>query len=418
MSTPPPADPGTQPDRRPPEPPPPGYYEDEVSLADLVRTLIRRKWVLLGTWAAVMALAAAYLMVTPESRRQFGILSIGMVVTEGAGGSIEMMPIEDPATALARIRDAYLPAELATLSGSGDEPKAGSLTVKNPKETTLIVLEAFADATHEQAVQGLIRRIGERLIAAHEAIAKVSRERFSARLERARARLAELRDDRLFEVQRRALRGRLEELKRERESVRDARSILERKIKALETREALLRRELERLARELVQADADRKAAVQGGPDPATAIALLLIASEIERMEERRQRLLSEREVELPTRIAELRNALKDNERRLKALDEEIAKTNLELAALAAQRERDIEKQQASVAEAEALLATIRPTAWVQPPRADPNEFRPKPALVLVLGLVGGGVLGFLAAFLAEFAASLKKEGGGATNQA
>ena len=402
MSTPPAANPGAQPCRRPPEPAPPAYYEDEVSLADLVRTLIRRKWVLLGTWAAVMALAAVYLMVTPESRRQFGILSIGMVATEGASGSIEMMPIEDPATALARIRDAYLPAELASLSGSDDELEAGSLTVKNPKDTTLIVLEAFADATHERAVQQLMRRIGERFIAAHEAVAKVSRERFSARLEKARTRLAELRDDRIFEVQRRAIRLKLEELKRQRESMRDARIVLERKIKALEAREPLIRRELERLARELAQANVARKAAIGKGSDPTTAMALLLITNQIERMEERREQLLTERDVELPKRLAELHKTLKDNERRLKALDEEIAKARSEFAALVAQRERDIERQQAAVAEVEALVAATRPTTWIQPPRADPNEVRPNPAMVLALALVGGVFLGLVAAFGTE----------------
>ncbi len=409
MSTPTAADPGAQPGRRPPEPLPPAYYEDEVSLADLVRTLIRRKWVLLGTWAAVMALAAVYLMVTPESRRQFGILSIGMVATEGAGGSIEMMPIEDPATTLARIRDAYLPAELASLSGSDDEPEAGSLTAKNPKETTLIVLEGFASAANEQAVRTLIRKIGERLIADHEATSEVSRERFAARLEKARARLAELRDDRLFELRRRAIRLKLEELKRERESMRDARTVLEQRVKALEARESLIRRELERLARELVQADADLKAAIKGGPAPTTAMALLLVNSQIWRMEERRVRLLAEREVELPTRLAELRKALKDNERQLAILDGKIAKTHLELAALEAQRERDIEKQQAAVAEAEALVAATRSTAWVQPPQADPNKVRPKSALVLALGLLGGGMLGLLAAFLVEFASNPRR---------
>jgi len=259
-------------------------------------------------------------------------------------------------------------------------------------------------------MQALIREVGEKLIAAHEAVAEAARERFAARLEKARARLAELHDDRLFEARRATARLALENLKRKRQGVRDARIVLERKIKALEAREALIRRELGRLARELAQADASRKAAVSGGSDPTTAMALLLITSQIERMEERRQRLLTEREVELPKRLAELRKALKDNERRLKALDEEIAKAHLELAALEAQRESNIEKQQTVVAEAEALLVSVRPTSWVQSPRADPKEVRPKPVPVLAFSLIGGAFLGLLAAFGAELVSSLRTD--------
>lgn len=407
MSTPPAASPDTQPDRRPPEPPPPAYYEDEVSLADLVRTLIRRKWVLLITWAAVVALAATYLMLVPESRRQFGILSIGVVASEGAGGSIEMVPIEDTATALARIKDAYLPAELAILSESGDKLGSSSLTVKNPKGTMLIVLEGFASTADEQHMQTLIRKVGKKLIAAHDAVAEATRERFAARLEKARARLAELRDDRLFEAQRAAARLTLENLKRERRGVRDARIVLERKIKALGARESLIRRELGRLAHELVQADASRKAAIGKGSDPTTAMALLLITSQIERMEERRQQLLTEREVELPKRLAELRKALEDNARRLSMLDEKIAKAELDLAALEAKRERDIEKQQAAVAEAEALVSAIRPTAWVQPPRPDPRYKKPQIVHILISAFVVGAFLGILAALTVQWVSTI-----------
>jgi len=139
MSTPPAASPDTQPDRRPPEPPPPAYYEDEVSLADLVRTLIRRKWVLLGTWAAVVAFAVVYLLVVPESRRQFGILSIGLVANEG-GDTITLVSVEDTTTAVARIKDAYIPSVLGPLA-DGDVHLDVELSVKNPKKTSLIVIE-------------------------------------------------------------------------------------------------------------------------------------------------------------------------------------------------------------------------------------------------------------------------------------
>lgn len=54
---------------------PPYAYADEISLRDLVRSIGEQKWVLLGVWFAVVALAAIYLLTArPEYRAEVHLL--------------------------------------------------------------------------------------------------------------------------------------------------------------------------------------------------------------------------------------------------------------------------------------------------------------------------------------------------------
>ncbi len=57
-------------------------YDDEIDLRDLARTLIRRKWLILGTAMACLVLAVVYWLSRPVDVALKTVLEVGQVISD------------------------------------------------------------------------------------------------------------------------------------------------------------------------------------------------------------------------------------------------------------------------------------------------------------------------------------------------
>ena len=371
------------------------YRDDdrEISLADIIAVLVQNKWLFLGMWSTVVAAAVIYLLVTPTSYRHFGVLSIGRIPELSGNGAFKLVAVEDPATATARVKDGYIP--VAMVARHGDNGRF-DVTVTNPRNTSLLVLETYAPDASADMAKALLQKIGDRLVQDHERISGYAVNRLQAQLKAAQAKLAELRDDRLFETQLSEQRQALADLQRERQALADARRLVLQKIEGADTSLKLAQEELARLERQLADLEVSRKQVLGGGSDPTRAMSILLIATQIDQAEDRRARILQDIRITIPQTREQLKKDLRDLDRKVTSTDESIKTAKAKFNALQAERERSIEKQKAAVAEAEALLAAVRSTGWALTPSTDWTTVRPMPAVLLGLAIFGGAFLALL----------------------
>ena len=377
------------------------YRDDdrEISLADIIAVLVQNKWLFLGVWSAIVAAAVIYLLVTPTSYRHFGVLSIGRIPELAAGGALTLTPVEDPATATARVKDGYIPVAMA--ASLGDNGRF-DVTVINPRNTSLLVLETYAPDASADMAKALLQKIGDRLVQDHERISAYAVNRLQAQLKAAQAKLAELQDDRLFETQLSEQRQALADLQRERQALADARRLVLQKIEGADTSLKLAQEELARLERQLADLEVSRKQVLRGGSDPTRAMSILLIATQIDQAEDRRAWLLQDIRITIPQTREQLRKDLRDLDRKVISTNESIKTAEAKFNALQAERERSIEKQKAAVAEAEALLAAVQPTRWAQYPQRDETKRRPRGSTIISGAIVGGLIAALFLVFVAQ----------------
>ncbi len=377
------------------------YHDDDrqISLADIIAVLVQNKWLFLGMWSAVVAAAVIYLLVTPTSYRHFGVLSIGRIPELSDNGAFKLIAVEDPATATARVKDGYIPA--VTLAGPENDGRP-KVTVTNPRNTSLLVLETYAPDASADMAKALLQEIGDRLVTDHARISNHASGRLKARLDAQNVKLAELQDDELFGLRMQQQRQALANLKRDRQALADTRRLVVRKIADTDRRLKLVEEELGRLERQLADLEASRKGVLNAGSDPTRAMSILLITSQVERIEDRRARLQQEMNISLPQAREKLEKQLRDLDRKAKKLAESIKIAKAKLGALQAERERSIEKQKATIAEAEAMLASVQPTRWVQHPQRDETKRRPRESLITAGAIVGGLIAALFLVFVAQ----------------
>lgn len=381
----------------------PDIAQRQVSFIDILSIIIRRWRVFATAFAGVVLMALLYVIVVPKEHRYFGSLSIGVMAMEDGVGAIEFLAIESPATVVARITNVYAPTVSATREELDGRRDACNLEVVNPRDTTIIVLECFAPATDAVEVQEFIKEVGNRILDVHGAMIAATQKRYGAQLDNVKVNLAEVRDNRLFDAKSASVELKLYEYEQEMESLKEDRRLLDQQLKMIDVRSRLVSQELEQLDSTIATADSRLDAADDQASDPTRAMALLLISTQIERMRERHEMLITTLKIELPTEAALLQKKIGDNERRLETLKEEVSKLRLDLTALNAQRELNIEKQQAMVSRAASFLSATRPTEWIHEPSKDFAQGRPRAAIVIGLGVVLGIVVGALISMVTEF---------------
>lgn len=136
---------------------PPLHADDEISLVDLAKLLVRRWKAMAGIFTAVVLMALVYVLMQPPS---YTYTSIYQVAESGAGE-----PLETPAALVARTQNLYLgTATRELMAAEGVEDLDFETRVTNPEETQIIKLsstapEALADrveAHHRQLLNDLL----------------------------------------------------------------------------------------------------------------------------------------------------------------------------------------------------------------------------------------------------------------------
>lgn len=149
---------------------PPRYADDEVSLVDLAKILIRRKVTMFVTAFTVVVLALVYTLIRSE---KFEYVSIYQVAEQEVGE-----PMNAIAGLTALIDRSFLPAVKRTY----DEENLPKIATANPKGTPLIVLETVTISKNEELITKMHQQIFDKLLAYEQQRVEGLREKLNQEL--------------------------------------------------------------------------------------------------------------------------------------------------------------------------------------------------------------------------------------------
>ncbi|MBK1669486.1 hypothetical protein CKO28_15715 [Rhodovibrio sodomensis] len=364
----------------------PAAAADEISLFDIWNVLVRRRWVVLTVFVLVTAIAAAVALTRPTTYQLSQTIQVGEVdagsvfettgrradmpvgrqaASEGVNiyldaprDAVDLNYFDTPETAATELHNLHIPAARSAFNADEGQEAAltASVSAQAVENTQLIRMTAEVPATRVGAYEELMSHAAERLVAAHEEAEKLTRRRFENAVTEARNAAAAIRDR--LAARRSAL-----------ERVGIQRDLIKARIKDLE--------------QVVERTQSARLKAIEGQPDVAQAMSMLLVANELRQAKGELNALRERLAVELPADKAELENEVASLERRL------------------AVAEGEVEALQAG-------MAGFKGTRVVTSPQRSGGPTGTPWAVIVALGAILGGVAGVLAAFFAEFVSAAR----------
>ncbi|GHC35055.1 Wzz/FepE/Etk N-terminal domain-containing protein [Aidingimonas halophila] len=131
-------------------------YDDEISLVDLAKILIKRWKLMTAIFLVVVLGAVAYALMLPTTYRYTSIYN---VAEEGAGA-----PLEDPNSLVAKANNLYLgPITRELIANEGLERLPFDTQIDNPSETLLVTITSDAQSDNAALVESLHEAMLSRL---------------------------------------------------------------------------------------------------------------------------------------------------------------------------------------------------------------------------------------------------------------
>lgn len=153
--------------------------DDEISLVDLAKVLIKRWKTLLFTFLLVVGGVIAYALLQERTYQYVSIYQ----VAERAAGEGELAGLEGPNSVIAKINNLYLgPVTRELHDSEGLERLPFEVSAGNPTNTLLVRIGSEASERHAELVSQMHERLLERVIEGQQALYERSRERLEQQL--------------------------------------------------------------------------------------------------------------------------------------------------------------------------------------------------------------------------------------------
>ncbi|MCE8040698.1 lipopolysaccharide biosynthesis protein [Halomonas daqingensis] len=161
--------------------------DDEISLVDLAKVLIKRWKTLLFTFLLVVGGVIAYALLQERTYQYVSIYQ----VAERAAGEGELAGLESPNSVIAKINNLYLgPVTRELHDSEGLERLPFDVTTSNPADTLLVRISTETSERHAELASQMHERMLERVIEDQQALYERSRARLEQQLEGAQQALS------------------------------------------------------------------------------------------------------------------------------------------------------------------------------------------------------------------------------------
>jgi len=368
---------------------------DEVSAIDLWRVLVRRRRMVAAVFALSLVAGVAQALLTKASYTYHTVVEIG----RDGGGKL----LDSPDTVLAKLDKAYIPQTLRDYAERNQSPKRFKIDVRVPKGSELVMLESRGPADLASVYLLLQGAVADKLIRDHQRTIDQIDRQYKAELARARVKLDELQDQRIFTVQEKALQGEIARGKQRVESLKDQAKLIEAQQKRLDETKHLLAQQIAEAKAFLAVSGESRGKAVTEATDEAKAMTLLMIDSSIAESRSRVAGLEERLYIGLENERERLGKQLADDRREQATEAGTVSELEGRLVKLRVDHEREIDLHQQTIAEIEAKIAALRGTHPLLAPMQSLEPTGTSRRFIVAMA----GVLGLIAGLFAAFGAEL-----------
>lgn len=322
--------------------------EEEINLIDIIRILVKRKWLIISGTLLCLVVAVAVSLVLPKVYKVSFVADIGMV-QRGDG----MEPIESPENVKSKIEMGYSFAAMQALNIPEDE--FPDILVKIPKKTRLIEMAVKTDDTEEG--QSILQHIKGMLLEEHGKLL----DQYRVKLENA--------------IKGIALR---------KAAVYDAKKVLEKKLKILQSSKKDTREQMNEVGKRIEDLWKEKKK-INLKANPDNTLSLLVFTNEVQANQRYYNQLQDKLNVSLANQEVTLNNNLQNNERERQKLELERLKY-------------------------ESQLNALQETTIIKEPSFSEKPVSPKKRLIVALAGVIGLMASIFLAFFMEFVEKYRLE--------
>lgn len=357
--------------------------DDEIDLVDLFLVLLKHKYKILFVTILCAVLGSVYAFFLPTTYKYTTSIDIGRFYPDGAEGQPTL--IEPVGTVQSKLEENYIPSIFGNFANSGKlEISTIKTDVKVPKDSNLLILESkglLDDSTiHHEAHKSIVNT----LINSQKSMIEDQKSDVKTRLERARLKLSQMEDERLFDIRKKALEDQLADAERKLDNLKNQKlfavkeekvkddiekaqqdleklqdkSIFAIKLKALEEQIKNSQRNLASLQeqREIINADVSdlsklqsmleadaqrikgnieknletRAQAAAEADSASAAMTLLLMDNQIQESESRLQQIRQRLEIGLADQRRKLERSLSENSRAIEAAQAKVEQLKLQ----------------------------------------------------------------------------------------
>ncbi len=320
----------------------------EISLVDLALVVWRHRRPAFFTVLTFAALGIAAALVLPKKYAYTTTIEIGSRVEDG-----KVMPIEAPDTALAKLKEGYIPqARRHYLEAHPEVDKQFVVEARVPKGSGLVVLESTAPEQDGAAYQYIQGQAVQTLVADHGRVFENQRTDIALAKQRAEGQLRALVDQE---------------------------ALLKTRIERLKSRAQLLEQQIADTRQLIEGATANRSRAVAEARDEARAMTLLMLDSEVRANRARLAELQQQLQIDLATERDTLQAELQENQRSQARQQAEV---------------QHFDQQLKNLQETRAMVLGMQSLKPVGTSRS----------LIVLLSILLGGLLALLVPLVLEFA--------------
>lgn len=428
--------------------------DDEISLADLWNTLVRRRRTIAITTLVFTLAASAYAFLKPVQYNYNTALEIGSYPVETENGRDRRI-IEPSENVERKLRLAYIPLARSQMGNTNTNTNTNNVprvTLSKESGSRLFILTSQGTTEARANITELHQRILDLLIADNN---KALHNLIEQQQSKIRTQQAELAHQSQKSVQQANLKA-LEEQHQKAIQKRDAldqdyavtlanldaqqqtikvdlldnkatRDQLKASVKRIDEREQLLNEQITAIQHRLAQLQKERDAAIAEASQNANAVAVLMVGSEVSQTERQLWQLRNSLTIDLAAEREELARKLTSNkgnetklnsqlaelrERRAGIIDQlpgtklvataEVGRLGNDIAKGNQDNQLGISQLEEVVQRLESELAEMTATAALYVAIRDIDPQGPSKAIFLVLGLVFGLMFGALAALIGE----------------
>lgn len=409
----------------------PDYYEDEISLVDLIGVLFRRKWIIIAGTLLLAVLAGGYAFIQTPKYTASSMLEIGQLSNPDEGGyeKIETSEaIKNRLQSLGQTVGRQLQQELDT---EDSEEKLG-FSIKNdfrielPEQGNIVNLEI--EAPQSSHALGFLENLGGKLIKQHNRIFTQEKTSIQNQIQRLNI------QNQNIDTDIKDLKNQIKEIKRNYESktgqkqntiaritntiddLEEQKNFLQERIGLLEEERKDLKERVD-LAEKRYSDFLNHKMEANDRAGQSAAIGLMLFTSELQQMRRYRDQMRDRLLFNIPEQISKLNTDLKELNSNIHNRKEELELENKLLSQLEPEMEDRIAKVQGQIQAKknkqeenrlninglEVKLDNMIATQVLLEPVYSEEPVSPNIKLNAALGIVLGFFLSVFGAFLVEF---------------
>ena len=384
--------------------------DDEISLTDIFKVLIKRKRTMLLVFLGILSLSIAASLIIKKKYEYTAVIEIGTIIKQTATGS-EVVLIDPPETVAAKFEHSYVPYVLNQYyQNNPDDEKLYKLSVSVPKKSELVKVTAKGREDTADIYLALLEQVTEQLKNDHKRLFEISRSKMQEQVIISKLDLAGLKDpkrktliEKKYEQQIKAINIKLialsDQIKLEKN----------KKERFLETKR-LLEKQLKDLTENINISVTNRSKAKIKVESSSDAMTLLLIDNEIQQYRNQMIALENRVYVDIANKIEEAENNIQSHNRQAELLRKELVNKEIEKQEQLENYERSVLKKEAHVQQVEVTLDNSKQTNVLVNPMQSIEPVGMSKKLIVLLGVFLGLFVSLFAAFIHEFVSNLKRD--------